>query len=115
MHSCAATAYLLMLAVLAATTPLRSAALKIMLPEDGRECISQSLDAELFEVLDFAPSCSCHLVPCSSRLIFCAYKRRGKSRCCACCVAYDAVTDSSILQRQAVAKQARCQRCFACS
>ncbi len=49
-HSCAATAHLLLMLVVLATTPLRGAALKIVLPEDGRECISQSLDAELFEV-----------------------------------------------------------------
>ena len=48
-RSYAAVAHLLILAVLAAA-PLRSAALKIMLPEDGRECISQSLNAEVFEV-----------------------------------------------------------------
>ena len=68
--SLAATAHLLMLVVVA-MAPLRSAALKIMLPEDGRECISQSLNAELFEVRGFA-----HLgivTSFSGRLLLCSY------------------------------------------
>jgi hypothetical protein len=36
--------------MLLVAAPLRSAALKIVLQENGRECVSQSLDAELFEV-----------------------------------------------------------------
>ena len=49
-HSWAAKAAHLLMLVVLATAPLRGAALKIVLPEDGRECISQSLTAELFEV-----------------------------------------------------------------